>query len=70
VYSDAPDQLWACRDWLAFCASSSGQRTLTLPQEAKLREVFTNTAHETDTAGRVTLDAVQDTVYLFRVTTR
>lgn len=65
-YTNGFDQLWACRDWLACCASSTGPRTLALQSPARLREVFSEQVLETDAAGRAVLNAVQDTVYLFR----
>ncbi|MBI3831282.1 MAG: hypothetical protein HY291_17320 [Planctomycetes bacterium] len=65
-YTDAPDQLWACRDWLAFCASSSGPRTLRLPEPARLREVFSGKEYATAASGAVTVEVQKDEVLLFR----
>ncbi|MCW8131946.1 MAG: hypothetical protein KIS92_16490 [Planctomycetota bacterium] len=67
VYTEAPGQVWANRDWLGFCARESGPAELRLRTPDRLREVFSGETFVSDAEGRVALEMRKDDVYLWRV---
>ena len=66
LFTDGPDQVWACASFVAISLGSAGPRTLAMPADSNWTELFSGMKFAASSRGEFTIDGNFGDVLLFR----